>query len=148
MQIILRREFDTLGKAGDVVTVKPGFARNFLIPRGIAYAVTKSNLARLENEKKVVQVRDLKDRRRAGDLQAKLEGLRLIIPVQVGEEDRMFGSVTSVDIAAAIKERGIEVDRRKIELEEPIKRLGEFDVPIKLHREVVVSIKLDVVKGG
>jgi large subunit ribosomal protein L9 len=148
MQIILRKEFEQLGKAGDVVTVKAGYARNYLIPRGIAYAVTKSNLARLENEKKILQLRDLKDRRQAGDLHAKLQGMRLLIPVQVGEENRMFGSVTSADIAEAILQRGVEVDRRKIELEEPIKRLGEFEIPIKLHREVIVNITVDVVPGA
>ena len=148
MQIILRKEFQSLGKPGDVVTVKDGFARNYLIPRGIGYAVTKPNLARLENEKKILQMRDLKERRLAGDLHAKLQGMRLLIPAQVGEENRMFGSVTSADIAEAIKQRGVEIDRRKIELDEPIKRLGEFDIPIKLHREVVVVIKLDVVPGA
>lgn len=146
MQVILRKEFETLGKVGDVVTVKPGYARNYLIPRGIAYSVNKSNLARLEHEKQVLAIRDLKERRRAGDLSAKLHGLRLIAPVQVGEEDRMFGSVTSADIAELIKERGIEVDRRKIHLEEPIRHLGEFEVPIRLHREVTVSVTVDVVK--
>jgi large subunit ribosomal protein L9 len=148
MQIILRKEFETLGKAGDIVTVKPGYARNYLVPRGIAYQVNKSNLARLENEKKSAGLRDVKERRIAGDLSAKLQGLRLIATVQVGEEDRMFGSVTTTDIAELIKARGIEVDRRKIHLEEPIKHLGEFDIPIRLHREVVVSIKLDVVKSN
>lgn len=146
MQVILRKEFETLGKTGDIVTVKPGYARNYLIPRGIAYSMTKSNLARLEHEKQVHNVRDLKERRRAGDLSAKLQGLRLIAPVQVGEEDRMFGSVTSADIAELIKERGIEVDRRKINLDEPIRHLGEFEVPIKLHREVTVLVTVDVVR--
>lgn len=146
MQVILRKEFETLGKAGEVVTVKPGYARNYLIPRGIAYPVTKSALARLEQEKKVVAVRDLKERRHAGDLSSKLQGLRLIASVQVGEEDRMFGSVTSADIAELIRQRGIEVDRRKIHLEEPIKHLGEFAIPIKLHREVTVTVTLDVIK--
>jgi len=146
MQVILRKEFDTLGKAGDVVTVKPGYARNYLIPRGIAYAVTKPNLARLEHEKQVASMHDLRDRRRAGDLSAKLQGLRLIAAVQVGEDDKMFGSVTSADIAELIRERGIEVDRRKIHLEEPIKFLGEHPIPIRLHRDVTVTITLDVVK--
>ncbi len=148
MQVTLRKEFESLGKPGEVVNVKDGYARNYLIPRGIAYAVSSSNLARLENEKKILQVRDLKERRLAGDLHAKLQGLRLLIPVQVGEENRMFGSVTSADIAEVIHQRGIDVDRRKIDLEEPIKRLGEFDIPIKLHREVTVIIKLDVVPGA
>lgn len=146
MQVILRKEYESLGKAGETVTVKPGYARNFLIPRGIAYPVTKSNLARLEHEKHVYELRDLRERRKAGDLSAKLQGLRLIAPVQVGEEDRMFGSVTAADVAELIKERGIEVDRRKIHLSEPIKFLGEHQIPIKLHRDVTVMITVDVVK--
>jgi len=146
MQVILRKEFETLGKAGEVVTVKPGYARNYLIPRGIAYMANKSNMARLASERKVADQRDIKERRLAGDLSAKLIGLRVIAPVQVGEEDRMFGSVTASDIADLIKERGIEVDRRKIHLEEPIRHLGEFEVPIKLHRDVTVNITVDVVR--
>jgi large subunit ribosomal protein L9 len=148
MQIILRKDYDTLGKIGDVVTVKPGYARNFLIPGGVAYSASKSNLARLEHDKKTMELQDLKERRRAGDMHAKLHDLRLIIPVQTGEEYRMFGAVTSADIAEAIKERGIEIDRRKIQLAEPIKNLGEFSIPIKLHREVTAIVKVDVVKEG
>jgi large subunit ribosomal protein L9 len=148
MQIILRKDYDTLGKIGDVVTVKPGYARNFLIPGGVAYSATKANLARLDHDKKMMELQDLKERRRAGDMHAKLHDLRLIIPVQTGEEDRMFGAVTSADIAEAIKERGIEIDRRKIQLVEPIKNLGEFSIPVKLHREVTAIVKLDVVKEG
>ncbi|RPH94058.1 50S ribosomal protein L9 [candidate division KSB1 bacterium] len=146
MQVILRKEFESLGKTGDVVSVKPGYARNFLVPRGIAYPMTKANLARLDHEKQVFAARDLRDRKRAGDLSAKLQGLRLIAAVQVGEEDRMFGSVTAADITELLKERNIEVDRRKIHLEEPIKHLGEFEVPIRLHRDVTVMITLDVIK--
>ncbi len=146
MQVILRREHEALGKVGQIVTVKPGYARNFLIPNGIAYPVNKSNLKRLEHEQQAMAIRDLRERRKAGDLSAKLQGLRLIAAVQVGEEDRMFGSVTAADIAELIKERGIEVDRRKIHLEEPIKHLGEFVVPIRLHRDVTVTVTLDVVK--
>jgi large subunit ribosomal protein L9 len=146
MQIILRKEFEALGKTGETVNVKPGYARNFLIPRGIAYPATKAHLARFQEEHKAGAVRDLKERRKAGDLSAKLLGLRIIAMVQVGEEDRMFGSVTSADVAELIKERGIEVDRRKIQLEEPIKHLGEFEIPIRLHRDVQVNITLDVVR--
>jgi large subunit ribosomal protein L9 len=146
MQIILRKEFETLGKTGDTVNVKPGYARNFLIPRGIAYPATKAHLARLQEENKASAVRDLKERRMAGDLGAKLQGLRIIAAVQVGEEDRMFGSVTTSDIAELIKERGVEVDRRKIQLDEPIKHLGEFEIPIRLHRDVTVNVTLDVIK--
>jgi large subunit ribosomal protein L9 len=146
MQIILRKEFESLGKAGETVNVKPGYARNFLIPRGLAYPATKAHLARLAEETKASTVRDLKERRKAGDLSAKLVGLRIIAPVQVGEEDRMFGSVTTADIAELIKERGVEVDRRKIQLDEPIKHLGEFEIPIRLHRDVTVTVTLDVIK--
>jgi len=146
MQVILRKEHESLGKTGDVITVKPGYARNFLIPRGIAYPVNKANLRRLEHEREVLAARDLRERRKAGDLSAKLQGLRLIAPVQVGEEDRMFGSVTAADVAELIKERGIEVDRRKIQLDEPIKHLGEFEIPIRLHRDVTVIVMVDVVR--
>ncbi|NUO18759.1 50S ribosomal protein L9 [bacterium] len=145
MQIILRTDFESLGKVGDLVTVKPGYARNFLIPRGIAFAANKSNLARLDQERKTLQMRDLKERRKAGDVYAQINGLRLLKAVQVGEEDRMFGAVTSSDIAELIKERGFEIDRRKIQLNEPIKHLGEFNIPVKLHREVVATVTVDVV---
>jgi large subunit ribosomal protein L9 len=146
MQVILRKEFETLGRPGEVVTVKPGYARNYLIPRGIAYPANKSNMARLADEQKVLNRRDVKERRLAGDLGGRLQGLRVIAAVQVGEEDRMFGSVTAQDIADLIKERGVEVDRRKIQLDEPIRHLGEFEIPIKLHRDVVVNITVDVIR--
>lgn len=145
MQVILRTDYESLGKVGDLVQVKPGYARNYLIPRGFAFAATKSNLARLDQERKTLQMRDLKERRKAGDVYAQINGLRLLKGVQVGEEDRMFGAVTSADIAELIKERGYEIDRRKIQLEEPIKHLGEFNVPIKLHREVIATVTVDVV---
>jgi len=145
MQVILRTDYDSLGKVGDLVTVKPGYARNYLIPRGIAFAANKSNLARLDQERKVLQMRDLKERRKAGDVYAQINGLRLLKAVQVGEENRMFGAVTSADIAELIKERGYEVDRRKIQLDEPIKHLGEFNVGVKLHREVTATVTVDVV---
>jgi len=146
MQVILRKEFETLGKAGELVNVKPGYARNYLIPRGIAYTANKSNMARLKDEHKTADRRDVKERKLAGDMSVRLTGLRVIAQVQVGEEDRMFGSVTASDIADLIKERGIEVDRRKIQLEEPIRHLGEFEVPIKLHRDVVVNVTVDVIR--
>lgn len=145
MQIILRSDFESLGKVGDLVTVKPGYARNFLIPRGIAFAANKSNLARLDQERKILQMRDLKERRKAGDVYAQINGLKLLKAVQVGEEDRMFGAVTSSDIAELIKERGFEIDRRKIQLEEPIKHLGEYNIHIKLHRDIIATVLVDVV---
>jgi len=148
MQVILRTDYESLGKVGEVVQVKPGYARNFLIPRGIAFAATKSNLSRLDQERKILQMRDLKERRKAGDVHAQVHGLRLLKAVQVGEEDRMFGAVTSSDIAELIKERGIEIDRRKIQLEEPIKHLGEYNVNVKLHRDVIAVVTVDVVPAS
>lgn len=145
MQIILRSDVESLGKVGDLVTVKPGYARNFLIPRGIAFAANKSNLARLDQERKTLQMRDLKERRKAGDVYSQVNGLKLIKSVQVGEEDRMFGAVTTSDIAELIKERGFEIDRRKIQLDEPIKHLGEYNVGIKLHRDITAIVTVDVV---
>lgn len=145
MQIILRTEFESLGKVGDVVAVKPGYARNFLIPRGIAFAANKSNLARLDQERKTLQMRDLKERRKAGDVYSQINGLKLLKAVQVGEEERMFGAVTTSDIAELIKERGFEIDRRKIQLDEPIKHLGEYKISVKLHREIIATVNLDVV---
>jgi large subunit ribosomal protein L9 len=146
MQIILRKDVEKLGKIGQVVEVKPGFARNFLIPRGLAYAATKSNLSRLAEEERVLRQRGLKERRVAGDLAAKLDGIRLTAVALVGEEDRMFGSITSQDIAELLREKGLDVDRRKIHLEEPIRALGEYDVPVKLHADVTAMIRLEVVK--
>jgi large subunit ribosomal protein L9 len=146
MQIILRKDVEKLGKVGQVVEVKPGFARNFLIPRGLAYAATKSNLSRLAEEERVLKQRGMKEKRVAGDLAAKLDGIRLTAVALVGEEDRMFGSITSQDIAELLREKGLDVDRRKIHLEEPIRALGEYDVPVKLHADVTATIRLEVVK--
>ncbi|MBK6765945.1 MAG: 50S ribosomal protein L9 [bacterium] len=148
MQVILRSDYESLGKVGEVVQVKPGYARNFLIPRGIAFAANKSNLARLDQERKILQMRDLKERRKAGDVHAQVHGLRLLKAMQVGEEDRMFGAVTTSDIAELIKERGIEIDRRKIQLDEPIKHLGEYNVNVKLHRDVIAVVTVDVVPAS
>ncbi|MBU1936473.1 50S ribosomal protein L9 [bacterium] len=146
MQIILRSEMENLGKMGDVVHVKGGYARNFLIPRGLAYAATKSNLARLTEERRILAQRALKEQRIAGDVAAKLNGMTVTATVMVGEEDRMFGSVTSQDIAELLREKGIDVDRRKILLEEPLRALGEFQVPIKLHTDVTATINVEVAK--
>ena len=146
MQVILRKDIEKLGKIGEVVQVKGGYARNFLIPRGMAYAATKANLSRLTEDQRVLQQRALKEKRVAGDQASKLEGLTVTAMAIVGEEDRMFGSVTSQDIAELLREKGMDVDRRKIQLEEPIRALGEYDVPIKLHADVTTTIKVEVVK--
>lgn len=146
MQVILRKDVENLGKIGDVVQVKGGHARNFLIPRGVAYAATKANLARLAEERRILEQRSLKEQRIAGDQAAKLDGFRVTATVIVGEEDRMFGSVTSQDIAELLREKGIDVDRRKIQLEEPIRALGEHEIPVKLHADVTATLIVEVVK--
>lgn len=146
MEIILRQDYQGLGKTGDVVKVKDGYARNFLIPKGIAYVASKENKKRLENELKLKSWKVEKEKLAAEELAKKLANVSCTIPVQVGEEDKLFGSVTSQNIAEALAAQGIEVDRRKIQLEEPIKSLGIYSVPIKLHPEVEATVKVWVVK--
>ena len=146
MEIILRQDFEQLGKTGEVVKVKPGYARNYLIPKGIAYLATEANKRRLENDLKQQTWRQAKDKKMAEELAKKLESVSCTITVQVGEEDKLFGSVTSQNIAEALKAQGYEVDKRKIQLEEPIKSLGIYSVPVKLHSEVEATVKVWVVK--
>ncbi len=146
MEIILRQDYEQLGKMGEVVTVKDGFARNYLIPKGIAYVATKTNKKRFENELQMQNWRKEKEKRAAEEMAKKLETVSCTIPVQVGEEEKLFGSVTSQNIADALAALGYEVDRRKIQLDEPIKSLGIYSVPIKLHPEVTATVKVWVVK--
>lgn len=146
MKVILRQDFETLGKIGQVVDVKDGYARNFLFPRGIAYAALKGNVKALEEEKKSVEKRNLQELKAAESLAAELESVSVTIPVQVGEEDKIFGTVTTQMIADALKEKGQEIDKRKIEIEEPIKSLGIYGVSLKLHPNVSAKIKVWVVR--
>ncbi|MBN2423449.1 MAG: 50S ribosomal protein L9 [Calditrichaceae bacterium] len=146
MEIILRRDYEQLGKAGQTLKVKDGFARNFLIPRGIAYQATESNKKRYENDMLQQSRIMARDRKKAEDLSAKLENVSCTITVQVGEEDKLFGSVTSQNIAEELSKQGYEIDKRKILLEEPIKSLGIYSVPVKLHPEVTGAVKVWVVK--
>lgn len=146
MKVILKQDFEKLGNAGDIVTVKNGYARNFLIPRQIAYEATPGNLRRFEEEKKRQALQSNKEVKKAEKLAKELEKVSCTIAVAVGEEDKLFGSVTSQDIASALEEKGMGIDRRKIQLEEPIKSLGIYTVPVKLHPEVTANIKVWVVK--
>ena len=146
MDIILREDFESLGQAGEVVSVKDGYARNFLIPKGIAYLANEANKKRYENDVKQQAWRLNRDKKIAEELAVKLENVSCTISVQVGEEDKMFGSVTSQNIAEALATQGYEVDRRKILLEDPIKSLGIYSVPIKLHSDVEATVKVWVVK--
>ncbi len=146
MKIILKATIEKLGVAGDVVSVKDGFARNYLIPNNFASEATRGAMKSWEYEKKAIQKREDAVKAAAQELAGKLEKVDVTIPVTVGDEDKMFGSVTSQQIAELIKEQGIEIDRRKIILDAPIKTLGTFDVQIKLHPEVIGTIKVWVVR--
>ena len=146
MDIILREDFESLGNAGEVVSVKDGYARNFLIPKGIAYLANEANKKRYENDVKQQAWRLNRDKKIAEELAVKIENVSCTISAQVGEEDKMFGSVTSQNIAEALSAQGFEVDKRKILLEDPIKSLGIYSVPMKLHAEVEATVKVWVVK--
>jgi large subunit ribosomal protein L9 len=146
MKLVLRQDYEPLGESGSVVNVKTGFARNFLIPKGLAMPATEKNLKRYENEKKQMYWRQEKEKRQSEELSKTLENVSCTITVQVGEEDKMFGSVTSQNIAEALESQGYTIDKRKIILEEPIKSLGIYSVPIKLHTDVEAKVKVWVVK--
>ncbi len=146
MKVILRKDFEQLGRVGDVVDVKDGYARNYLIPRKIAYRATKSSVLQLEEEKKQ-HARSLeKEKRNSEKLAVDLEKVSITIQMKVGEEDRLFGSVTSQMIAEALSEKGFTLDKRQIELEEPIKALGIYSVDVRLPGGVVGKVKVWVVR--
>ncbi len=146
MKIILRQDHDKLGKIGDIVEVKDGYARNYLLPRRIAYLATKGSLNTLEEEKRMNALRVEKERQAAEKLAADIEKLSITLKVKVGEDEKLFGSVTSQMIADALKEKGISMDKRIIELEEPIKALGIYTVDVKLHAGVTGKVKVWVVQ--
>jgi large subunit ribosomal protein L9 len=146
MKVILRQNYESLGQVGDLVDVKEGFARNFLIPRKIAYTALKGNVLALEEEKKNIVKKKQQEIHSAEALAAEIEKVSVTIPVQVGEEDKIFGSVTTQMIADALKEKGYDIDKRKIDIEEPIKSLGIYGINIKLHANVTSNIKVWVVR--
>ncbi len=146
MKVVLRKDFETLGEAGQVVAVKDGYARNFLIPRGIAYEASSRNLSVVSEAKRQTEHRQVREQKQAEDLAGKLAQVSITAMVSVGEEDKIFGSVTSQEIARLLAEKGFEIDRRKIVLDEPVKTLGVFEIPVKLHAKVEAKIKLWVVK--
>lgn len=145
MKIILRKEHDKLGAAGAVVDVKDGYARNYLIPRGIAYPADAGSMRALEEEKRQQSRRDSRALHASEKVAHELEKISLTLKMKVGEDEKLFGSVTSQMIAEALKEKGIEVDKRIIELEEPIKALGIYTVDVKLHQNVTGKLKVWVV---
>ncbi|MCH7679068.1 50S ribosomal protein L9 [candidate division KSB1 bacterium] len=146
MRIILKEDYENLGKVGEVVEVKDGFARNYLIPKQVALQATPQNLRVIVQEKARNKIKLSKDKREAELVAEKLKEVSLTANVQVGEEDKIFGAVTSQNICELLSSKGFEIDKRKIMLEEPLKALGVFEVPIKLHTEVEAKIKVWVVK--
>jgi len=146
MKVILRQNFEPLGQIGDVIEVKDGYARNYLLPHKIAYTALKGNIRALEEEKQNVAKKTQQELNAAEKLATELEKVSITIPVQVGEEDKIFGSVTTQMIVDALKEKKYDVDKRKIEIEEAIKTLGIYSVNIKLHKNVSTKIKVWVVR--
>lgn len=146
MEIILRQDYEGLGNAGEIVKVKDGYARNFLIPRGVAYIANEANKKRHDADLKQLGLQQARDKKAAEELSEKLKNVSCTITVQVGEEDKLFGSVTSLNIAESLDAQGFTIDKRKILLEEPIKSLGIYSVPVKLHTEVEGTVKVWVVK--
>ncbi|MFP4416593.1 MAG: 50S ribosomal protein L9 [Fibrobacterota bacterium] len=146
MEVVLKKDHERLGNALDVVTVKNGYARNYLIPAGIAVPATKGNRKMVAESKKYTEKREEKRLGEARELAKKIEKVPCTIPVKVGEEDKVFGSVTSQEIADFLKKEGFDIEKRVVDLQEPIKQLGVYNVPIKLHREVSAMLKVWVVK--
>jgi large subunit ribosomal protein L9 len=146
MEIILRHAIENLGKPGDVVTVSPGYARNYLLPRGFAYEATPGNLKRISQEKSRLEAAENERREAAQQLASKLEEVSLTFSARVGDEGKLFGSVTAADIAQQLEAQGFAIEKRQIDLHEPIKALGVYRVPVRLHADVRPEIKVWVIK--
>jgi large subunit ribosomal protein L9 len=144
VEVILRDDVPNLGKIGEVVRVKPGYARNFLLPRGLAVEASTKNMRVLEHQKRLIAIKADQDRKAAAGHAAKIEGLKLTITARAGEEGRLFGSVTNLDIERALSAKGITVDRRKIQLDEPIKQLGSYPIVVQVGRDVKATVQVSV----
>lgn len=145
MEVILKEDIVTLGKIGEIVRVRDGYARNYLLPRGLVLMANKKNLKTFEHQKKIVADQKQKITRHAQVVGDQLAGVSLVIPMKVGEEGKLFGSVTTIQIEKALKAKGLNVDRRKIHLDAPIKSVGDYEVPIRLAAELTMPLKVSVV---
>jgi large subunit ribosomal protein L9 len=148
MEIILREHVEHLGKRGEIVKVSDGYARNYLLPRKLALPATDGNKKHVERERKIMETRESEEKGQAEGIASRLNAIDIVIARRVGDTDQLYGSVTSGDIAEFLKAKGFDIDRRKLILPEPIKAIGEHTVPLKLHREVTVPLKVRVVKEG
>lgn len=145
MEVILKEDIVDLGKMGEVVRVRDGYARNYLLPRGLVLVANKKNLKGFEHQKRVIGAQREKVVKQAQGLSDKLAAVSLVIAVKTGEEGKLFGSVTNMDIERALREKGFDIERRKIHLDEPIKNLGDFEVPVRLAADVTATVKVSVV---
>lgn len=146
IKVVLQKDVDTLGRGGDVVRVRPGYARNYLVPRGLAVPATEGNLKRVDELRRIAAAQAQKSLAEAKEQQQKIEAVSVKIERSVGDEGKMYGSVTARDIEAAFAAAGVEIDRKKVTLPEPLKALGLAEVPIKLHPEVTAKLRVEVVK--
>jgi large subunit ribosomal protein L9 len=144
IELILRENVESLGLRGDVVKVADGYARNYLLPRKLALPVTEGNRRRIEHERKILGAREAQEKQQAESLAARLSQVECVIERRVGEHDTLYGSVTSADIADALAQKDFQIEKRKVQLAEPIKQLGAFTVPIRIHREVTAQITVKV----
>lgn len=145
MEVILKEDIVDLGKMGEVVRVRDGYARNYLLPRGLVLVANKKNLKGFEHQKRVIGAQREKVVKQAQGLSDKLAAVSLVIAVKTGEEGKLFGSVTNMDIERALREKGFDIERRKIHLDEPIRNLGDFEVPVRLAADVTATIRVSVV---
>ncbi|HTT70824.1 MAG TPA: 50S ribosomal protein L9 [Anaeromyxobacteraceae bacterium] len=148
MKLILREDVEHLGKGGDLVDVKPGYGRNYLLPRGLAVTANTKNVRELDHQRKMAEAKAAKQKASAQAVAKRLSDTPVTLKRKVGEQDKLYGSVTALDIAEALAARGLALDRRAIDLAEPLKTVGEFEVPVKLHREVVGQVKVKVEAEG
>jgi large subunit ribosomal protein L9 len=144
MKLILREDVENLGKGGELVDVKPGYGRNFLLPRGLAVLANPKNVRELDHQKKIAEAKAAKLKASAEAVAKRLSDTAVVLKRKVGEQEKLYGSVTALDIVEALAARGLQLDRRTIDLAEPIKTVGDFEVPVKLHREVVGKAKVKV----
>lgn len=148
MKVILRADVDSLGRLGDIVAVRPGYGRNYLLPQGLASLATPGNLKVFEQERRKLQAKNDAIRAEATDLAGRIEAAKVVIEVRVGDGDKLYGSVTSSQIAAILADQGVVVDRRKILLDEGLRSLGEHEVGVKLHPEVTAKLMVSIIKHG
>src|SRR4030066_1913841 len=146
MKVVLKNDIKNIGKIGQIVDVTAGYARNYLVPRGLAVEANTKNIKSLEHQKRIIQDNATKIKNSAQDLSNKISTITLVIKAKAGEEGKLFGAVTTMDIAELLQKEGIEIDKKKIYLDEPIKRLGSYAVNVKIHPEILTHINLQVVE--